>query len=686
MKLILLPVLVFASHILFAQGLPQHAYRAILTAQDLRDAAALLPFLRNDDANIRAQAAFACGSIQDTSHIPLLADLLTDENHRVRYAAAFALGQLNPVVDSLQREFVSRVLVRRLGLEANIAVLLRVIEALGKVGSAASLSHVVAAGESSPTLAIKGEAALSVGRFAYRGIVSKAATAYAAQCLGLRSGEEAWKAGYALMRINDASLLVPHEDGMVRAASSPHGDLRMFIATAMGRLSSSSKGINTLLSLVRRDRDWRVRVNALRALASADTIFYARVVPSVMALVRDTNAHVAITAVTTLGELRVGSTSFAAECRRALNRQLADTNRTERHRREAAVALAKIFGNEAYAVLYDAFRQGTLDAESVVAALAFIPTADAVQLLLELGENASTRLRVTVLESLHGLVKRLPGNSNLVPRIRPFFVAAMESDDLAVLSTAAEALADSLLRAEDSASMLVAALRRLKSPEDAEALVAIMQSLAKLRSWSAVAPLESFLYDTNPTVRSAAHDALLKITGRDYEQVVRPESTIVHTNFDWDLLDSIRRNPTVRVVTNRGSFVFRLLPDEAPFTCINFVTLIRKNFFDGLTFHRVVPNFVIQGGDPRGDGWGGPGYSIRSEFGFEHYTRGTVGVASAGKDTEGCQWFVTHCNTPHLDGRYTIFGKVVSGMEIVDAIQVGDIIEYVKWERADDAR
>jgi cyclophilin family peptidyl-prolyl cis-trans isomerase len=116
------------------------------------------------------------------------------------------------------------------------------------------------------------------------------------------------------------------------------------------------------------------------------------------------------------------------------------------------------------------------------------------------------------------------------------------------------------------------------------------------------------------------------------------------------------------------------LPDESPFTCINFATLIRNGFFDGLSFHRVVPNFVIQGGDPRGDGWGGPGYSIRSEFGSEHYDEGTVGVASSGKDTEGCQWFVTHSKTPHLDGRYTIFGNIVSGMEVVNKIQVGDKI------------
>jgi peptidylprolyl isomerase len=94
--------------------------------------------------------------------------------------------------------------------------------------------------------------------------------------------------------------------------------------------------------------------------------------------------------------------------------------------------------------------------------------------------------------------------------------------------------------------------------------------------------------------------------------------------------------------------------------------------YRGSVLHRVVPNFVVQTGDPRGDGWGGPGYAIRSEFGRPRYERGTVGMASSGKDTEGSQFFITHSRQPHLDGRYTVFGRVVEGQGVVDALQVGD--------------
>jgi len=110
------------------------------------------------------------------------------------------------------------------------------------------------------------------------------------------------------------------------------------------------------------------------------------------------------------------------------------------------------------------------------------------------------------------------------------------------------------------------------------------------------------------------------------------------------------------------------------------VKLAQKGFYDGLGFHRVVPNFVLQGGDPRGDGWGGPGYAIRSEYSFARFGRGMVGIASAGKDTEGCQFFITHLPTPHLDGRFTVFARVVDGFDVVDRLQVGDTIEKVTIE------
>ena len=126
--------------------------------------------------------------------------------------------------------------------------------------------------------------------------------------------------------------------------------------------------------------------------------------------------------------------------------------------------------------------------------------------------------------------------------------------------------------------------------------------------------------------------------------------------------------------------MLELYTQAAPYTVLSFLKLAARHFYDGLPFHRVVPNFVVQGGDPRGDGWGGPDYSIRSEFSLLRFERGMLGMASAGKDTEGSQFFITHSPQPHLDGRYTIFGRVRDGMDLVDRLQVGDTITTVVVE------
>jgi cyclophilin family peptidyl-prolyl cis-trans isomerase len=132
--------------------------------------------------------------------------------------------------------------------------------------------------------------------------------------------------------------------------------------------------------------------------------------------------------------------------------------------------------------------------------------------------------------------------------------------------------------------------------------------------------------------------------------------------------------PNVVVETNRGRMEIQLFPDAAPFHVANFLGLVDDGFYDGLPWHRVVSNFVIQGGDPEGTGWGGPGWSVPDEISRRKYRRGTVGMPKAGKDTGGCQMFITHLPTPHLDGNYTVFGQVVRGLDVIDAIEVGDII------------
>jgi peptidylprolyl isomerase/peptidyl-prolyl cis-trans isomerase B (cyclophilin B) len=130
-----------------------------------------------------------------------------------------------------------------------------------------------------------------------------------------------------------------------------------------------------------------------------------------------------------------------------------------------------------------------------------------------------------------------------------------------------------------------------------------------------------------------------------------------------------------------GEIQIELVPEDAPKTVESFVTLSKKGFYNGLTFHRVVKGFVVQGGDPKGDGTGGPGYNLKAEFNERKHVRGTVAMArSASPDSAGSQFYICFAPAPHLDRQYTIFGQVVKGMEVVDKIAVGDKMKTVRIE------
>jgi len=131
------------------------------------------------------------------------------------------------------------------------------------------------------------------------------------------------------------------------------------------------------------------------------------------------------------------------------------------------------------------------------------------------------------------------------------------------------------------------------------------------------------------------------------------------------------------IETEKGNIVIELFEKDAPNTVANFESLIKKGFYNGLSFHRVIPGFVIQGGCPHGTGTGGPGYKIKCEINPNKHVRGSLSMAHAGKDTGGSQFFICYDAFPHLDGLHTVFGKVLEGMEVVDTIKQGDKIKEV---------
>jgi peptidyl-prolyl cis-trans isomerase B (cyclophilin B) len=157
----------------------------------------------------------------------------------------------------------------------------------------------------------------------------------------------------------------------------------------------------------------------------------------------------------------------------------------------------------------------------------------------------------------------------------------------------------------------------------------------------------------------------------------------IMSNKQWnkapEMVIDVKKSYEVHMKTNRGEIVIELAPQYAPITVNNFVFLIQEGFYDGVTFHRVIPNFVIQGGDPTGTGMGGPGYKFGDET-FDNplkHETGVLSMANAGPNTNGSQFFITHSPQPHLNGKHTVFGKVTSSMDVVNAIKGGDVMEEV---------
>lgn len=209
-------------------------------------------------------------------------------------------------------------------------------------------------------------------------------------------------------------------------------------------------------------------------------------------------------------------------------------------------------------------------------------------------------------------------------------------------------------------SARTAALSALAQYGAGEARDTLVAALAD-RDWAARLQARTLLERIDPT---AAAPAAIRPVPNTWGEGVYIHPSVVSPAF----------TPRVTIDTRHGSIVIELDVIDAPLTSWNFLELARKGFYSGVRFHRVVPNFVIQAGDPRGDGQGGAGRTIRDELHPAPYLRGTVGMALAGPDTGGSQFFIMHSPAPHLDARYTVFGKVISGMDAVDRIRQGDVI------------
>jgi len=217
---------------------------------------------------------------------------------------------------------------------------------------------------------------------------------------------------------------------------------------------------------------------------------------------------------------------------------------------------------------------------------------------------------------------------------------------------------------------LITAFSMFSEPMNAETMMILLEAINKLKDSQSIAFLDStYLKTQNPDIAKTAAEGLAQFD-IDVKEKDFPGSSLF-------IPDSMIYDPEpikITLKTKKGDIKIELWPDDAPLTVSHFVYLIKRGFYKNLVFHRVVSDFVIQGGDPSGTGWGGPGYSIPCEYNNNPYIRGSVGMATAGKDTGSSQFFICHSKQPHLNRRYTNFGIVKTGMDIVDKITKDDKI------------
>jgi cyclophilin family peptidyl-prolyl cis-trans isomerase/HEAT repeat protein len=318
---------------------------------------------------------------------------------------------------------------------------------------------------------------------------------------------------------------------------------------------------------------------------------------------------------------------------------------------------------------------------ALAAALGELGDESSVAVLHRMLKNEDPRVLPAVLDAL----RRARGRDALDTLKR-----ALEHPDLGVRVAAAQGIA-ALSPAGASAALLAAWRRGLGDGEgELEARLAAVVALAAQKDVEASSGLrEVALKDPSRAVRTRAASLLRELGGEPPdpgpERIVRPlvDYALLMAPYQPQVGVALY-TPRAFLKTRHGTIEIQLDVVEAPLTSASFVALARRGFYDGLSFHRVEPGFVVQGGCPRGDGNGGPGYALRCEITRRSYGRGSVGMALSGKDTGGSQFFITLAPQPQLDGGYTLFGQVVSGMEAVDKIRPGDLIERVTLWTGDE--
>ena len=663
--------------------------------------------LSSPNAAVRRRAALAAGRIGNEGSVVALANLLeTDNDAGVRSMAAFALGEVESAAGA-------NVLVATLkNASAAVELRARAIEALGKIAGVLPADQQAHKRELGAAIvdALKFELqrrgtadpqTILFGLTAALRAAQPDAGPTIAKFLTHSNPRVRSDAANALarLRLKDGNTELRR---LVAADIDPN--VRANAARVLG-VAEDEQAFDDLVALATGDLDLRVRVNAIRALAAlkdpraADTLLKRGELLSqrisIHGLPAENNEVLEIA--TTLGRLVAQNEDHKAI---AWLRKLSEA--FNHSAPEVELALVRIAptayvasfgtGDQARRKVQETILLDWRAASGIATGLGEIAAlpetvknkaqlaTQSQALLRAMLDYRNSGLTINTLVAVHSEYA-IPEVLRSLAAFKPQDLAnvaqqQLKESDISIQETAASILGN-LPPSEENTRALAAAWPQASNDPANDAALAILGALAKQKTAAANEQIKAGLKSGDYLIRKQAAD-LLKANGAgDFSS----EIGTVHTrNTEADYkraLSRIGRSVRAVVTTSKGSFTIELLPEAAPLTVDNFVQLAQRGYFRNITFHRVVPNFVIQGGDPRGDGNGGPGYAIRCEINQALYDRAAVGMALSGKDTGGSQWFVTHAPQPHLDGGYTVFGRVVTGMDVVDGIVRGDVIQSI---------
>lgn len=621
--------------------------------QDKQMIDSLLVYAEHENPTFRYIAANAFASIKAPEAIDALSKLLSDVSPTVKQAAAYALGQQE---NSGAESKLLGALQLYDSLSYNNLFNSSIMEAIGKVGSESNLNALATAAniKSTDNKILLGQAR-GIYRYLLKGITSDQGTRRMIELASDRSYPKEVRLIAANYLSRGQKLDIENGKFQLSRSMMEENDPNVKMAMVYGLRHTTDKEIlNNLLRLFDNGEDYRVKVNVLRTLGNYQ---YIDVIEKVLTLLNDEDRHVANAAADYL--INHGQPADASLYANYVKDEMHWSTKAKVYE-SVLKHLPRNYSNTRFkinSILSKLLKATTDPYEKAAFINSFAADVVNFKIIHDHGVVEKSPIVTTAVTSGYSKILKDPNfvkayrsknsQSRTKTNIAAYLKEAIESGESGAISVAANIIADKNIgyqNLELDFSYLDQAIAKLSLPRETEVLYALQEAKANLE-------------------------------GSEYKK----ELPNYNHPVDWELLEGVDDSTVVSIVTEKGNIRLKLFVENAPGTVANFIQLANSNFYDGKVFHRVVPGFVIQGGCPIGDGYGGLDYSIRSEFSQLYYDKpGKIGMASIGPHTEGVQFFITQAPTPHLDGKYTIFGEVISGMDVVHDIHVGDNIQDVQ--------